>query len=757
MAQSSPAFTNFSQGELSPRMDGRTDLNIYFRACKKLQNFMVTPQGGAGRRPGTKFVCEVDDSSDVARLIPFEFNVEQTYILEFGDLYFRIIKDGALVESGGTPVKITTPYTAAQVKDLRFTQSADVMFIVHPDHEPREIARTSDTAWTINTIDFRRGPMLDPSIDGSTLTANGRTGTVTITASQNTFASTDVGRLVKLHDGYAEIASFSSATSVTATVVENEDGRSELMPSYTATTISFHEGDPSSTGIEHNDRIQDSAGNFIDQGFKVGMRVTTTGASTGGNNQSGMIIVQVTEDTMLVSPTVDFTDETAGASVTISGDLIADDEYELGAFSETTGYPAHVTLFEERLVFANTFNNPQSLFFSVGGDYTNFTGGIDDDDALTYTIGSNQVNVIRYLASSRSLIVGTSGGEFNVRATEDAPISPTNTVIRQQARHGSASVQPAVVSNKVLFIQRASRKMREIVYDFASDSFLAPDLTILAEHITESGVKEIALQQEPSNNIWAVLNNGKLACLTYRREEDVVAWTSHLLGGSFGSDSFGHVENVAVIPGELDEDEVYFVVKRTINGATKRFVERLSAFDFGTDVTDCFFVDSGITYDGSATTTITGLDHLEGETVSILADGASHPDKVVSSGQITLDRSASKVQVGLGYDSILQTMRLEAGSVQGSAQGKTKRIRDLTVRLFRSVGLLVGESEESLDRISFRSSANPMDQAISLFTGDKDIEFRGGFDPDGFIVIKQNQPLPLTVIAIYPRIQTFDR
>ncbi len=757
MAQSSPAFTNFSAGELSPRMDGRTDLQLYFRGCKKLQNFMITPQGGAGRRPGTKFVCEVDDSSDVARLIPFEFNVEQTYILEFGDLYFRIIKDGALVESGGTPVKITTPYTAAQVKDLRFTQSADVMFIVHPDHEPREIARTSDTAWTITAIDFRRGPMLDPPIDNSTLTANGRTGTVTITASTGKFASTDVGRLVKLHDGYAEIASFSSSTSVTATVVENEDGRSELMPSYTASTISFHEGDPSATGLEHNDRLQDSAGNFIDQGFKVGMRITTTGASTGGNNQSGMIIVQVTEDTLILSPTVDLTDETAGASVTISGDLEADDEYELGAFSDTTGYPAHVTLFEERLVFANTFNNPQSLFFSVGGDYTNFTGGTADNDALTYTIGSNQVNVIRYLASSRSLIVGTSGAEFNVRATEDAPLSPVNTVIKQQARYGSSTVQPVVVANKVLFIQRASRKMREIVYDFASDSFLAPDLTILAEHITESGVKEIALQQEPSNNIWAVLNNGQLCCLTYRREEDVVAWTSHLLGGSFGSDNFGHVENVAVIPGELDEDEVYFVVKRTINGTTKRFVERLSAFDFGTDVTDCFFVDSGITYDGSATTTITGLDHLEGETVSVLADGASHPDKVVSSGQITLDRSASKVQVGLGYDSVLQTMRLEAGSAQGSSQGKTKRIRDVTVRLFRSVGLLIGESENDLDRIPFRSSANPMSAAVPLFDGDKRIEFRGGFDPDGFIVIKQNQPLPLTVIAIYPRMQTYDR
>lgn len=757
MAQSSPAFTSFTAGELSQRLDGRTDLDLYFKGCKKLENFMVMPQGGASRRPGTKFICEVDDSADATRIIPFEFNIDQTYILEFGDLYFRVIKDDALVESSGTPIKITTPYTASQVKDLRFTQSADVMFIVHPDHEPREIARTSDTAWTISEIDFRRGPMQDPSFDGSTLLADGRTGTVTITASQDTFVSTDVGRFVKLHDGYAKISAYTSATSVDATVEVNEEGRSELMPSLTATTISFLEGDPNATGLEHNDRLQDSANGFVDAGFKVGMRVTTSGASTSGNNQSGMVIVQITDSVMLLSPAVDVTDETAGASVTISGDLIADDEYELGAFSETTGFPAHVTLFEERLVFANTASEPQTLFFSVGGDYTNFTAGTDNDDALSYTIGSNQVNVIQYLSSSRSLIVGTSGAEFNVRATEDAPISPTNIVIKQQARHGSSNVQPIAVDNKVLFIQRASRKLREIVYDFNSDSFLAPDLTILADHITESGVKEIALQQEPSNNIWAVLNNGKLGCLTYRREENVVAWTSHQIAGEFGSDSWGHVESVAIIPGDLDEDEVYFLVKRTINGSTKRYVEKMMPFDFGTDVTDCFFVDSGFTYDSAATTTITGLDHLEGETVSVLADGSSHPDKTVSSGQITLDRSSSKVHVGLGFNSTLQTMRIDSGSQEGSAQGKTKRIRDVTVRLYRSVGLLVGEDESTLDRIPFRSSANAMGQAVPLFNGDKTIEFRGGFDPDGFIVIQQNQPLPLTVIAIYPRMQTFDR
>ena len=758
MAKASPPFNNFTAGELSPRLEGRTDVNKYFNGCKKLQNFLIHPHGGASRRPGTKYVNTVKSSANFTRLIPFEFNVEQAYILEFGNLYFRIHKDGGTVVSGGSPVEVTTVYTTAQVSEIKFTQSADVMYLVHPSHPVQKITRTSHTAWTISEVDFLRGPMQDPNITSTTLTANGRTGSVTITASANTFASTDVGRLVKLHDGFAKITNFSSATSVTATVQENVEGRTELMPSYTATTIAFYEGDPSATGLEHNDRITDTAGNFITEGFKVGQKVTISGASNSGNNKStAVLLVQVTADTILFSPSVDLVDESASASITINGELEADDNFSLGAFSSTTGYPAAVTFFEQRLVFANTTAQPQTLFFSVGGSFEDFADGIDADDALTYTIGSNQVNVIRYLTSSRVLIVGTSGGEFAVSASGAAePLSPTNAQIKRQANYGSANIQPIQVGNVTMFVQRASRKVRELVYNFDSDSYQAPDLTVLAEHITDSGITEMAFQQEPDNIVWCVLTDGRFVGMTYRREENVVGWHEHIIGGSFGSGN-SVVESVAVIPGDLNEDNVYLVVKRTINGATARYIETFSNFDFGTDVTDAFFVDSGLTYSGSAATTISGLDHLEGESVSILADGSTHPNKTVSSGSITLDRSVTKAHIGLGFNSTLQTMRVDAGGTEGTAQGKIKRIHDVTLRLFRTVGIQVGSSENEIDRIPFRSSADAMGSALSMFTGDKELEFRGGFDNDGFIVVKQNQPLPTTVLAIFPRLQTFDQ
>lgn len=202
-------------------------------------------------------------------------------------------------------------------------------------------------------------------------------------------------------------------------------------------------------------------------------------------------------------------------------------------------------------------------------------------------------------------------------------------------------------------------------------------MTILAENVTESGVTELSYQQEPDSILWGVRTDGKLIGLTYQRPEEVVGWHIHELGGSFGSDSFGHVESIATIPGDADEDDLYLVVKRTVNGSTRRYVEYLTDYDFGDSISDAFFIDSGLLYSGSAVTTISGLDHLEGQSVSILADGATHPDKTVSGGSITLERSATKVQVGLSYTSLLQTMRVEAGAAEGVAQGQTKEYTKL--------------------------------------------------------------------------------
>ena len=842
MTYTSPRYTNWTAGELSDRLDGRTDLTRYFNGAKSLENFIVYPAGGAARRPGTKFLHEVKVSANAARLIPFEFNTTSanTYILEFGNNYFRVYQDGGIVTetgktisgatkanpvvitatshgfsngdhviiasvagmtelngvtgivankttntfeltdvdgtninstgfttytSGGTAsriVEVTTTYTTGQLPEIKVTQSADVMFVTHNDHPVRKIQRTSNTDWTISDVSFINGPYLDENATTTTLTPNGRSGSITLTASSSTFVSTDVGRLVKIYNGYAKITAFTSATVVTATVQTDELGVAEILPTYASNTISFVEGDPSSTGSSHNDFIRDSNKQFVIEGFTEGMTITASGASNGANNRD-YEIVKVTSDEITLVPVDDVVAESASNTITLVGKLNATDEFSLGAFSETTGFPRACAFYEQRLVFAGTTNQPQALFFSVAGDFENMTESTSDSSAMNYTIGSNQVNRILYLASSRSLIVGTTGGEFVVRASgNDEPVSPTNIQIKQQASYGSADIQPVQAGTYTLFVQRAKRKIRELGYVFDTDSFQAVDLTILADHVTETGVLELAYQQEPFSIVWGTTTDGRLIGLTYRREEQVVAWHQHKLGGSFTTGgvttNHGIVENIAVIPGELNQDNLYMVVKRTINGATRRYVEILSDIDFGTDIQDAIFVDSSLTYSGSSTSSLSGLDHLEGQTVSILEEGAAHPDKTVSSGSIATDRATTKAQVGLGYTSTLRTVRLEAGSASGTAQGKIKKIHSVIVRFFRTVGASVGTSTENVDTIPFRDSSDPTDTAVPLFTGDKTIEAQPSWDTEGAIVAQQTQALPMTIVGIYPRVvvQDFD-
>lgn len=869
MARANFAFTNFTAGELSPRLNGRSDLTKYFNGCETLENFLIHPHGGATRRPGTRFVAEVKTSSLQTRLVPFQFNVTQAYVLEFGNNYFRIFKDGGQVTSGSpaSAVEVTTTYATADLAALKFAQSADVMYVVHPDKTVRKISRTSHTAWTITDVDFARGPFLDPNITATTLTAGARTGSVTITASAVTgvnggsgFTTDDIGRLVKLHHGYAKITAVGSTTSITATVQDNDLFDAELEPTYVASTISFAEGDPSSTSLEHNDRMVDSDKNWVKQGFLDNMEITVSGAGTGANNTS-YLIVKVTDDTLLLAPSDDVVTEAASATITVVGKLVADDSWALGAFSPETGYPSSVTFYEQRLTFAGTSSQPQTVFFSVSGDFENFTAGTEDDSALIYTLGSNQVNVIRYLSSARNLLIGTSGGEFVVRASgTDEPITPTNVQIKQQSAFGAADVQPIQVGNAVLFLQRASRKIRELTYDFDTDGYIAPDLTILAEHATEGGLTELSYGQEPDSVVWMVRGDGVLLGMTYRREEQVVAWHTHKIGGVSGaatvtvadyadiavgstikltksdgetitftseavsgsapaetlgwrpnesndttadniytainahadftvpnpgaavvtiketaragvgfltvttsddtrlaatSQSHALVESVASIPGTA-EDELWMIVNRTIDGSTVRYVEYIKNFDFGSDVEDAFYIDSGLTYDGSSATSLSGATHLEAENVAIITNGAAHGNKVVSSGAVTLDRATTKAHLGLIFHSTLKTMRIEAGSTDGTAQGKIKRIDDVNLRLYRSVNALVGGDVSTLDRIPFRSGADEMDEPIPLFSGDKQLEMPTGYDQDGYVVVRQDLPLPMTVIAIHARVQTYD-
>ena len=666
MARSAPALSSFTAGEISPRLEGRTNIEKYREGLSDLTNMVVMPHGGVTRRPGTEYLGEVKSSSVKTRLIPFQFKTSDTYILEFGNQIMRVFRNDLQVLNSSA--KTITAATKA-----------------------------NPGVFTSNSHGFSNGDEVYVDSLGGMTEVNGRNYLVA-NSTTNTFSLQD------LFGNDIDTTNFTTYTS-----------------GGTATEI-FEVATPYSEADLFNIRFAQSA------------------------------------DTMyLVHPSYDIRTLTRSdhnnwtfATLSITGSPSP-------GLSGSDNRPSCVSFFEQRLVFAGTNNNPQSIWFSKNGNYTNFTVGTAADDALIYTIASNQVNAIRYLSATRVLTIGTSGGEYVLTSTNDGPITPTTTLIRKYSNYGSASIEPVQVADVTLFVQRGARKVREFKFvgDVNTGGYNAPDMTILAEHITDGGLTQFAYQQEPDSVVWATRTDGTLVGMTYRREEEVVAWHKHVIGGAF-SGGQAVVESIATLPSDSGEDELYMIVKRTINSVTKRYVEKLKVFDFGADTTAAFFVDSGLSYSGSATTTLSGLYHLPGESVSILANGASHPDKTVASGGVTLDFSVTTASVGFAFTSNLETLRIESGSVDGTSQGKPKRIHAITLRLFETVGVEVGNGADDLDRIPFRDSSMDMDTAIPLFTGDKEIEFPGGFEDDDRIFVRQTQPLPLTVLALFPRMNTFD-
>ena len=801
MARVSTIVTNFKSGEISPRLEGRIDLQKYNEAAQTLSNMLVFPSGGASRRPGTYFAGRSKDGGKV-RLVNFEFSDEQAYVLEFGANYIRFFKDGGILTeattnitgatsanpvvitanshglsngdrvfisgvggmteinnleftvanattntfelsgidgsayttytSGGTVgkiVEVATSYSVTDIFEINFTQSADVVYLAHKDHAPAKLTRTTATSFTLTDIDFIDGPYLDENATDITLYASAQTGTVTVTASASLFTSDDVGRYIRFrellethHDEWAASTSYNDGDTVRydGHVYEQVTGSTET----SGNTPPVHLSGTETYGNIDCEYQHDDTGYVKITAFTSATEVTA--------------VVQTDDQGVAVLP-----DHVVGAAD-------ATKRWSLGAFGGDQGYPRAVAFYEQRLYFAGTTGQPQTIFGSVSADFENHTPGTEDDAAINITIASDRVNVIRHLLPGRFLQILTTSSEFTLSGGAGTqPVTPTNVNVLRETTFGTSDVRPLRAGNSTILVQKGQEKIKEITFDLDTDGLLGIDLTILADHIPRGGLIDMVWQQEPELILWFVHSDGRLIGLTYDRANAAIGWHTHSLGGN------GIVESITAIPSGA-EDQVYVSVKRTINGETVRHIEYLKTINFGGDVTDAFFVDSGLTYDGSATSTITGLNHLEGETVSVLADGSAHADKTVSGGSITLDRDAEKVHIGYGYTSIVETLRLEAGANDGVAQGKIKRIHGVTVRFLESVGAEVGPDLNNLDRIPFRDSSMAMDEAVPIFSGDKEIFLPSGYETDARIIVRQTQPLPMTITAIMRRSNTFD-
>ncbi len=745
MPKASPIQTSFNAGEFGPELDGRVDIGKYQNACSRMENFFPLVQGPARRRGGTRFVNEVKDSADRTWLAKFEFNTEQAYVLEFGDLYVRFYTDNGILESSpGMPVEVVTPWSAADMVNddgtfaLQMVQSGDILYICHPDYAPRKLSRTGATSWSISTLVPDGGPFDDYDPDETvTVYASAATGTgVTLTASSATFASTDVGRLFYLEQKKANaITQWETAKSISAGDLRRSDGKTYKALN-TATTGNVKPTHTVGAEYDGNSGVQ---WEFQDPGYGWAQITGYTSSTV----VTCTVLSRLPDQTVLV-----------GNATT---------RWAFGSWGSVPGYPSHVTFFRNRLVFARA--RDRKLWFSVAADFENFRdrdegGLVTADMAVSLTVESDDSNQVQYLIPSDALIIGTAGGEHVCfEQTDSEPFGPSNAKIVKSSDFGSRGVQPVRVGDSILFVQRSGRKLREISFDALSDGYKSLDMSVLAPHLVPKGksITQMAYQKEPHSIIWCARSDGLLLGFTFNREQYTEppfgGWHRHQLGGD------GIVESLVSLPSPSnDRDDLWLVVRRTIDGATVRYIEFMQAeFETGDDQEDAFYVDCGLTYDGSAATTISGLDHLEGEVVDVLADGSSHPQRTVASGAITLQRSASVVQVGLPCPAKLATMRINAGAADGTAQGKTKRINRMVIRLLETLGGKMGPTETEVDEILFRSSGDAMDQAPPTFTGDKELPWRGGYEKDGFIWYVNEQPLPVTVVAIMPQVTTQDR
>lgn len=777
--------TSFVGGELAPALFGRTDVAQYENACATLENFLIRPYGPVISTPGTEYInaCKTGGSTGIVRLIQFIFSRTDSYIIEMGVGYFRFYTNGAVVVSPGTtPYEVAHTYTAAEIFDVQFCQINDIVYLAHPSHRTQKLTRLAASSWTLTDFDFLGGPFQPDNTTAITLAASGTAGSVTL--------SSVGGNLFT----------------------------------------------PSTSTVGH-----------IGSYWKLGS--TKTDSTTGLDVQGYVKITAITNPSTATATVVKSL--TSGAASTVWAE---------GSWSAVRGYPARVTFHQQRLFFARTSTEPQNIWGSQSFIYDNFAvNSGQDDDAINIQLASNESNDIKWIVPGQSLIAGTYGGEFVISSGDASPLTPSNTNVSKQTSWGSEAVVPKKVGNFFYYIQRFGKKLRELFYFWDLDTYKSVDKTILSPHISgDGGFIDIAYQQNPDTILWCVCSNGTLATMTREIDQEVQGWARQTTDGVY--------ESIATIPSQDDpHDEVWVVVKRTINGTAKRYIERFVSQEVPARQDKCFYVHSGLSYDAfTANTTVTigisatsgtvvisssaayfaagdvgqrvraidsdgviigeakitaftsstvivgtvkynfsttvytpgewglsvnkisGLDHLEASTVTVLADGGTDkPNKVVSNGTITLEYDYFVVSGGLPYTQKIKTLPQEKGSGRGTAQGKIQRINQVGFKVNRShKGFYVGGSASELDvvsyveqvtpeilytgtidntsftlnRISFRDPATTLGTPELLYTGTiPNIPFRDDYRYGSQVLIQNSDPLPIELLSIITTIDTNDK
>ncbi len=674
--------------------------------------------------------------------------------------------------------EITTPYLTADLFEIKYEQSADVLYLTHPDYEPRKLSRLANNVWTLEALSLDTGPFRTENTDYTfTMTPSAVSGTITLTTAGvgNTpfYAGTTAGHepsgtantsksetgalfeIVqpigtgayeeKLEDNYTDDQTENTSWLDCGTIAKGVTwylttdgtwtGTVEVQRNYTIDATHDASGWETVFTFQSNDD-RNASTNAEETVDEADYRVILTASGDNAENCdvyfriSDTDHIGIVEITSITSPS-----EAIGTVIKTLADTSATHRYSEGSWSNYRGWPRTVTFFEDRLVFGGNASQPDTIWTSVTGDYENFTEGTDDDEALNLTLSSRQVNVIEWMVGKEKLMIGTSGAEWTLAGHADEALTPTSVVAKQHSNFGSADLQAVFANESVLFFQRGAEKMRELAYNWELDSYIAPDMTILAEHITGDGITDVGYQKTPNSILYCVRDDGEMPIFVYDRKELITSWSRFITDGNF--------ESVAVISGD-PEDQVWVSVNRTIGGSAVRYIEYFEDREYGSDIADAYFVDSGVTQECTATTTVSGLGHLVGETaVVVLASAAVETGKTVSAaGNITLTTAASTAHAGLPYTVQMKTMPMSMAAQGATILGRVQRINQVIPQYYESGDFYIGRdvSDKELVTVS------------SIDTSDTDTDdrktFPPGYDRFGYIFIYQQSPEPLTILSL---------
>lgn len=885
MSRASPSQQNFNAGVLSPLLGARVDMAKYGNGMHDSLNGIPLTQGPWRRRPGSRFAQETRNSADRSWLVPFVFSAAQAFVLEFGDRYIRFYapSGGAVLEAakaitavtqanpavvtsaahgyangdmvyiagalgmtginggpftvagvtantfqltgvnstampaytgGGTVARvyqITSPYAVAALTNsdgtfaLSLEQSGDTVFITCGTVFPQKLIRLATTSWTIGDAAFTDGPFIDVDPDETrTVYASAATGVVTLTASTAIFAAQHVGTLFLLEQKKIDAYKVWEVAKAIGASAERRSDSNVYISINAATT-----GTVKPTHRE-GARFDGDAGvqwQYEHSGYGIA-RITAIGG--GGTTATATVIKQLPSDAVGV----------ANAST----------RWAFSAWDSVLGFPKLCCIHKERLCLLRG----TKFWASVPGDFENMAArdGADTvpDSAISLDIASKDVSDSVWMTSADALLVGTSGAEVAIsEITTTEAFGPGNVQAKKGTKKGSRQVAPARVGASTLFVMRTGRGMQNLRYSLDADGYDTVDLMVLAEHIASGQIIGLAYAAEPHSIVWAWCADGSLIGLTFQLEQDVIGWHPH--------DVTGAVESACAIPDSTGAfDQLWMIVRRTINGVTRRYVEFLNK-EWKADedaLMDARFSDCGATFDGVLTgasitlsaadysagatgasiaiaglpivagdigdylvlrigtaearvevlslpgpqitvrfitalpasmqgvavtdlrwarDVITGLGYLEGEELTLTGEGAAHPNVTVLAGAITLQGHYHRVQLGLPAPCELTTMRIEAGAAEGTAQAKIKRIHRVTFRFVETLGGSGGPVGGE-DRLQFRSTSDAMNAPPGLETGDADLDWPVGYESDARVRYVNDQPFPVTLLAIYPQMNT---